>query len=194
MPRMSAAEKELSHKRILDAAARLFRERGVASTSVSDVMSAADMTHGGFYRHFSSKNDLVAAAFAHAVDEALQDIDRADPGPDRQAAVEAYIERYLSREHVAERGKGCPLAALAGELSRVSGPPREAAADAMGRMARALDEAGDADTLRSIALISLMLGSVVLARLATSDEEISAVAEAGRTGVEIILQGWDDKA
>ena len=61
MPRMSEAEKQKSHRRILDAAARLFRERGIEATSVADVMKAAGMTHGGFYRHFDSKEDLVSA-------------------------------------------------------------------------------------------------------------------------------------
>ena len=77
MPRMSEAEKRKSHRRILDAASRLMREKGIGSTSVSDVMKAARLTHGGFYRHFSSKDELVAAAFQHAVDDVVKGIEAA---------------------------------------------------------------------------------------------------------------------
>ena len=78
MPRMSEAEKQRSHSRIVDAAARLFRKRGIEATSVADVMKAAGMTHGGFYRHFASKADLVAAAFQHAVDDVVAKVEQAD--------------------------------------------------------------------------------------------------------------------
>ncbi|MEL6618022.1 MAG: helix-turn-helix domain-containing protein, partial [Pseudomonadota bacterium] len=77
MPKMSADEKRQSHERILKAASRLFRERGIEATSVADVMKAAGLTHGGFYRHFSSKDALVAAAFGHAVDEVLSAVEAA---------------------------------------------------------------------------------------------------------------------
>ncbi|MGB0904935.1 MAG: TetR family transcriptional regulator, partial [Mangrovicoccus sp.] len=67
MARQSKAEKQKSHARILEAAAQVFREKGIEATSLADVMTAAGLTHGGFYRHFASKEALVAAAFHHAV-------------------------------------------------------------------------------------------------------------------------------
>ena len=118
MPRMSAAEKQKSHERILDAAARLFRERGIEATSVADVMKAAGLTHGGFYKHFPSKQALVAEAFRRAAEGLLSGAE-AEAAPGRPARAEPrarYVARYLSGEHVSDAGHGCPIAALGADL------------------------------------------------------------------------------
>ncbi|WP_369333640.1 TetR/AcrR family transcriptional regulator [Ciceribacter ferrooxidans] len=78
----------------------MFRENGIAATAVADVMKAAGLTHGGFYRHFASKDNLVAAAISHAVSTLLIDLKKAKGHEAKTNAVLSYIDRYLSDEHV----------------------------------------------------------------------------------------------
>ncbi len=190
MPRMSDAEKQRSHSRILDAAASLFREHGIDATSVADVMKAAGMTHGGFYRHFSSKEDLVAAAFRHAVDDAVSDIEHETTTEGRRGATAAYVDSYLSEAHVQERDRGCPLAAMGGELGRAKSATRHEGANAVGRMAGILRQPGVEDSTQGLAMMALMMGAVTLARLAENRADSESALEAGRTGIGLMKNHW----
>jgi len=195
MPRVSEAEKRKSHVRILAAASRLIRENGLERTSVADVMTAAGMTHGGFYRHFQSKEDLVAAAFRNAVDGIVADIETAETPEARRAAREAYIDRYLSAEHVSGLGEGCPLAAIGQEANRGGDAISDAAAESVHRMARLLDPASPsepADTYgRGMAIMALLLGTVTLARQTADPEQAEAVLAAGRHALRAMEAGWN---
>ncbi len=113
--REAAAE---SKSRIVRVASKMIRERGVDAASIADVMQASAMTHGGFYKHFESKNDLVCAAIRAAFDDIVGRFDRrsAENGP--TAAVAAYLEEYVSRGHIKEPGLGCPVAALGADAGR----------------------------------------------------------------------------
>ena len=188
MPRMSEAEKRRSHNRILEKAGQIFREQGIETTSVSDVMQAAGLTHGGFYRHFKSKDDLVAAAFRTVVDGVLAAMEPADGGNAKAEARRDYIESYLSLCHVDGRGGGCPLAALAGDLNRGAPDARREGYDALKRTSQQL-ASGD-DPAQGLATLALMLGTVTLARLAEEDTDAQAVLDAGRKGVELIQNDW----
>lgn len=190
MPRMSEAEKRKSHNRILEEAARIFRERGVETTSVSDVMQAAGLTHGGFYRHFRSKDELVAAAFKAAVDDVLADLENAASDEEKADTRKAYIETYLSPCHVDNRGEGCPLAALAGDLSRGAPDAKREGYDALERVSQQLSEGGE--PAQGVALLALMLGTVTLARLADTDGGAQTVLDAGRTGVGLLQNDWPE--
>ena len=190
MPRMSDAEKQRSHNRILDAAAQLFRQNGIGQTSVADVMKAAGMTHGGFYRHFDSKEDLVAAAFRHAVDEVVSDLEKETSPRGRNRERENYVKTYLSRAHVINGGQGCPLAAMGTELARTGGMPHEAGATASLRMAALLQKRRNNGTEQGLASMALLLGAVILARLAKTDEDTDRALEAGRTGLELLRDHW----
>lgn len=192
MPRMSQADKQKSHARIVDAAAQLLREKGIGATSVGDVMKAAGMTHGGFYRHFESKDDLVASAFSHAVDDVVREMEAASTPSQRRAARQAYIERYLSAAHVANRGGGCPLAALGAGLARVDGPARHSATDTVARMARLLDTPETERHGKGRAIMALMAGTLVLARLAEKEDDMNGMLEAGKTAVELLEAHWKE--
>ena len=97
-------------------ASRLLRERGLEGTSVADVMSDAGMTHGGFYKHFDSKEALVERALDDAFSAFVRALERADS--DQVRAL--YRTYYLSRGHMAQPGMGCPVAALGAEVARGS--------------------------------------------------------------------------
>ncbi len=177
MPRVSDAEKQKSHQRILSAAAGVFREKGIETTSVAEVMNAAGMTHGGFYRHFADKDELVDAAFRTAVDVSIGALEAAD---DAQAARAAYVDTYLSDEHVENRAIGCPMAALGSELARTDGATKQSVSDAVGRVAALLESESDGDS--GYAQLSMLIGAVTLARLvedtAQSDTILKAAAAA----------------
>ena len=187
---MSKTEKQRSRKRILDAAARLMRENGVETTSVSDVMQAAGLTHGGFYRHFPSKDKLTAEAFRHAVDEVMADVESAPSGTDQRDVRDRYIKTYLSSIHVKNRGNGCPLAAMGAEVGRVEGAARQEGSAAVKRVTAIIQDRNN--TAEGQAMLALLLGAVTLARLAETDADAEEILEAGRTGVGLIQRYWPD--
>ena len=145
--------------RILDSASRLFREQGFEAVTVADVMKAAGLTHGGFYGHFASKDDLVAQTLAHALKASLG----------KASDLHAFIDRYLSPDHRDNPGKGCPTAGLAAE-TRHESPAALAAMTAGVRaqieeVGRALPDMGDAERRRNaIGSWAAMVGAVILAR------------------------------
>ena len=162
----------------------MFRERGIEATSVSDVMQAAGLTHGGFYRHFRSKEELVAAAFRAAVKEVLDEMLSAPPGAEREAARERYIALYLSNEHLSNRANGCPLAALGTEIARLDGNVRSESSQAVTGMARLLDDGEVSD--KGLATMALLLGTITLARLAETENLAEKVLNAGKRAVEVL--------
>lgn len=190
MPRMSEAEKQRSHGRILDAAALMFREHGIEGTSVADIMKAAGMTHGGFYRHFASKEELVAAAFNHAVDSVVSDMERETTSEAQKRDREAYIETYLSLAHVEDLGRGCPLAAMGTELARAGGAPAQAGANATARLADLLRYDLESRTDQGLAAMALLIGTVTLARLTDTKRDAERTLKAGRTGIGLFQQQW----
>ena len=140
--RRSIKDKADSRRRITSAAARLIREGGVAAMGVAEVMKAADMTHGGFYRHFPSKDALVAAAVRQAADDMLSRLDDLS-GEELRSAVRSYLSDYLSLGHVAHPEIGCPIAATAGEGARAGEDIRAVYAATVQRMHAALSRGLD---------------------------------------------------
>ena len=148
----------------VEAASRLFRERGIEAVSVADVMSSLGMTAGGFYRHFESKEALAAEACAEAfAGSALRD-----------DSAEAMLQGYLSRAHRDAPATGCPLPALASDVPRQPAAVRRAYTDGVRGMLRRIERLApgtDARTRR--ALLASMVGALAIAR-AVDDEQLSA--------------------
>jgi TetR/AcrR family transcriptional repressor of nem operon len=161
------------HKeQIIAAAARRYRERGFEGISVADLMKDVDLTHGGFYRHFSSKDELIVASSLRAASETIAKWRRIadDASGDR---LEAIVESYLSLRHHDHPETGCVLATLGGELSRQSASVKKAVTDGELQMIDFLSGIAPGDTKalrRKQAIIALasMVGGMTLARL-TSD-------------------------
>ena len=116
--RYPVEQKGETHERIVDAAARSFRELGFDGQGVAQLMKDLGLTHGGFYRHFESKEDLfvdaITRGFQEAADRMLAAAARAPQGK----KLRAIIEHYLSVEHLEDPGGGCVLATLAAEIAR----------------------------------------------------------------------------
>jgi TetR/AcrR family transcriptional regulator, transcriptional repressor for nem operon len=117
--RYGVTHKEQSRARILDAAARQFRLQGVDAVRVIDVMELAGLTHGGFYKHFADKVQLLQEAIATALDEVVARIIAMTAGKPRAQALEMVISYYLSEDHVRHPDLGCALAALGSEMARM---------------------------------------------------------------------------
>jgi len=158
-----------NRRRILDAASRLFRDKGFDAVSVAEVMKAAGLTHGGFYGHFSSKDDLIAQTLAHAL--------AADSGGGGD--FRAYVGSYLSPRHRDNAAGGCPTAGLAAAIRHQTPAARSAMTEGLrsqiDHIGKALPKLDAADR-RSAAIGSwaAMVGAVILARAiddpALSDE------------------------
>jgi TetR/AcrR family transcriptional repressor of nem operon len=116
--RYSLEHKAKNHENIVSVAARSFRERGGDSSGIGTVMKKVGLTKGGFYRHFSSKDDLFVEAVARALEETGRDMVKAAESAPEGRALRAVIERYLSVAHANTPGMGCVRAALGPELAR----------------------------------------------------------------------------
>ena len=165
--------------RILDEAARLFRERGFDGVSVAEVMAAAGLTHGGFYGHFESKDALIAAALAYALDPTR--------AAGRGKSMADYGATYLSAGHRDDHAGGCPFSALGSEAVRATPETRQVMTEAIERQiarfsATAPGTAPKARRRAAIAGWASMVGGLILARLADdpalSDEILKATKAA----------------
>ncbi len=173
MPRVSEAEKTRSRERIVDVASSMLRQRGIEGTSVADVMAAAGMTHGGFYRHFPSKEALAGVAIDRAVEQSLREVEAALARGAGRRAVQGYIDRYLSDEHVAAPASGCPLAALSRDAALSGVEVCAAYGRGVERTIEVLAAGMEGTALsrrrRALRLLSMLIGAVSLARCASAD-------------------------
>ena len=116
--RYPVEQKAETHERIIDAAARSFREHGSEGQGLAQLMKDAGLTHGGFYRHFESKEDLYVNAIARGFQEAADGMIAAAAKAPQGEQLRTIIERYLSVEHLEDPGGGCVLSTLAAEIAR----------------------------------------------------------------------------
>jgi TetR/AcrR family transcriptional regulator, transcriptional repressor for nem operon len=113
----SKAEKAKTHKRIVAIASKRFREEGLAGVGIADLMKEAGLTVGGFYKHFDSRDDLVAEAVGSALGAWKRQVDAAASGGP-PVTYESLVDDYLSEAHRNQPGTGCPVVALAGDIAR----------------------------------------------------------------------------
>jgi TetR/AcrR family transcriptional repressor of nem operon len=184
--RVSREQAEKNRAHVIDTASRLFREKGYSGIGVADLMKEAGLTHGGFYGNFDSKENLLAAACAHAF-EATTTRWRTMLEQEPETALARIVSAYLPRRHLSHPGQGCAMAALGGELARQSAPVRAITSDGVRAqvdvLAPLMAGATAADRRRAaMAAYAAMVGALVLAR-AVGDaglaDEIMASVQAG---------------
>lgn len=180
----SQANKTDSHKRIVEVAATRFREAGVDGVGVADLMKDAGLTHGGFYRHFASRDELVA----EAIERALADGGAAVSAiaNRKHAALPALIDAYLSVAHRDGLATSCAVTTLAGDVARCSQRARSAYSRQVAIYLELLTRLITRGTRKSrrakaVAALSVLVGAVSMAR-AVNDEKLSReiLASAGR--------------
>lgn len=183
--RVSREKAAANRERIIDAAAALFRAKGYAGIGVADIMKAAELTHGGFYGHFNSKDDLIAQASQRSMARAAANWSRVvAEAPDKPYA--ALLEHYLSARHRDEPDKGCAFAALSSDAARGGTKLRQAFAKGLQPLIDILTNSlpGFSKTARrrkAVAAMATLVGALTLARAvedeALSDEILEAVRQ-----------------
>ena len=124
--RKSKEEAAETRARIIRKASKEFNQHGIAGTGLADVMKSAGLTHGGFYKHFQSKDELVAEALERGLEKLFQAIEHSAD----ERAIAELINEYLSPVHRDDFDNACPLPALGTELWRAGGKTRQKASKA----------------------------------------------------------------
>lgn len=187
--RKSKAETEETRRRILESAATEVRRQGIAGAGVADVMSAVGLTNGGFYRHFESKDALVAEACTLAAEGLRERIALAVRERGSGTKLKAATGFYLSDRHRERSTTGCVLAALGSELARSDDVTRQAATDAFVRLVEvfaALSSTKDAER-RAIGAVSAMIGALTMARVVTDPVLSATILEEAKQQVARLL-------
>ncbi len=178
MARASREQAEKHREAIEQASSKLFRERGLNGVSVAELMGSAGLTHGGFYGHFSSKDELAALACKRAFEESARRwsrrLERA--GGDQHAMRSSLVEPYLTLAHCTNPGDGCAAVALAGDIARepADKPVRQVYIDGFKHMVDDwMKTVGHADPAerRKLALAQLatLVGAMTIARATEGD-------------------------
>ena len=178
------SRKELTHERIVDAAARALRRQGYQGVGVADVMKDAGLTHGGFYAHFESRDAMLAEAVARAGREGeavvRQDMDaRMAQGA---SAFRALVEAYLSDLHLRAVEGGCPIAALASEMCRQNEVLREASGERVKAFVKIVQQVLPSGTPNeeAVVIVSTLVGAIQLARALGDNRSGKAILKTTR--------------
>lgn len=179
MPRITKEDKARNRQNILEAASRMFRSQGIDAVGIAELMKEAGLTHGGFYNHFASKNDLAVEVYGASYAASLGGLARTiEDGPDQAGSpLERVVAGYLSTAHRDAPDGGCPSASLVTDAGRHSEAVQSAYAEGVegyltGFAAEFLREAEEKDheldpaeaRRRAIRLLSEMVGALMLAR------------------------------
>lgn len=170
--RVTKAQAQANRAHIVETASVQFREHGYDGVGVADLMAAAGFTHGGFYKHFGSKSDLMAEAAACSMSKIVEQSAGVSPA--------RFIEYYLSREHRDDVATGCTMAALGGDASRQSDDVKNAFANGIEQLLKNMaPDAGaqEADPKASRAALLDMLahavGAIMLSRAVPNDSKLA---------------------
>jgi TetR/AcrR family transcriptional repressor of nem operon len=187
--RYDAEHKQRTHDKVVKAAARAIRAKGPDRVAVAEVMAQVGLTHGGFYAHFASKDDLVGAAIGQMFEESRARLvhETADRGA--RDALNGYVDFYLSQAHRDARRSGCPIAALASDLPRLSvrvrsqfAAGRQRLVDKLGSLIRELGQSNAAAEANSV--FAELLGALSLARMEPDAARSDAILAASKRSIK----------
>ena len=181
----SKAEKAISRERILSAASMRIREAGLESLTVGELMKSVNLTHGGFYGHFDSRADLIAAALERALAEG-EESSALHTSKHGQASVKSIVNSYLSPAHRDRPANGCAISALAGEVSRADPQVRAIMAEQLDRSIETIASVfGDAEQAEQFAEAAwaTMIGGIVLSRVYADKARADAVLASTRRAI-----------
>lgn len=168
--KVTKAQAQENRARIVAIASKLFREHGYDGVGVADLMSAAGFTHGGFYKHFSSKADLMAEAAAYGLSQSATQTNSVD--------IIEFVKQYTSRVHRDQRSDGCTMAALSGDAARQSDAVKTTFADGIESLLTAFEckeLAGDQRERRNqkLNMLAHLVGAIMLSRACPDDSPLA---------------------
>jgi TetR/AcrR family transcriptional repressor of nem operon len=171
--KVTKAQAQANRALVVETASQLFRERGFDGVGVAELMAAAGFTHGGFYKHFGSKADLMAESTACGIAQTTA----------LSAGLDAptFVRHYLSRQHRDGRATGCTMAALGADAARQPEPVRIAFEDGVENLVTALSQQGGAlnaaDAARARArvldVLAHAVGALVMSRACPDDSPLA---------------------
>ncbi len=182
--KVTKAQAQENRALIVETASTLFRERGYDGVGVADLMAAAGFTHGGFYKHFGSKADLMAEAATSGFSQSVANLVGVDTA--------TFVNEYLSRKHRDALGNGCTLAALSGDAARQPESVKETFAAGIESQLATFDrEGGAADEIakrearaRRLDTLAHVVGAIVLSRACPDDSPLAdEILEVCRTRI-----------
>ena len=167
----SQADKAITHERIVTVAARRYRERGMAGFAIADVMKEAGLTVGGFYKHFTSREALIAAALLAS----FKELDAWEA--EAQSVEQILREKFLTPEHRDDPGSGCAICALVDSVAKGTTDTRATYTARVKRSVALSESLLDLETARerrarALLLLSASVGAIGLSR-AISDPDFS---------------------
>lgn len=185
---------------IIQAAEKLFREKGADAVGLNDLMDAAGFTRGGFYNHFKSKDALVGAVMEKAMRDGASTVTAIISGSSRKGRdpLDSQIARYLSPEHRADIESGCPVSGFAGDVPRMDEQARkqyalglEGTLEQITALVAALGQAPAEARARAIEVFSEMVGTLLLSRaVAAADPALSdEILATGRKALRAAAKG-----
>ena len=171
--RVTKAQAQANRAHVVETASQVFRERGFDGVGVADLMAAAGFTHGGFYKHFGSKADLMAESTACGIAQTTAMCEGVD--------ASTFVRHYLSRKHRDARATGCTMAALGGDAARQPESVRVAFADGVEQLVAArlqqndaADAAGAAKARASMLdVLAHAVGALVMSRACPDDSPLA---------------------
>jgi TetR/AcrR family transcriptional repressor of nem operon len=188
----SQLEKQKTHERIVTLAAKRLREEGLEGIGVADLMKEAGLTVGGFYKHFASRDELVAEAVGSAIGSWRRQQEERGIDPE-SISLNDYVDTYLSEGHRDHCGEGCAYAALTADIARSSDAVRAIATDGLRRnldaMTARMPQPETAEARRKAIVAScLMTGALGLARVANDEALSHEILETARQFVKALPQ------
>lgn len=190
--RYEQGHKERTRERILDEAAAIIRSDGPERLSVATLMRRVGLTHGGFYVHFASKDDLVSEAVAYMFEvrrKVTEPLDETDP----RRALEQIVDSYLSPVRLVPSESSCPIPMLAGEHHRLPEAARRRVTLGLERLTgtidRLLDLAGvEVAPFTADSVVSEMIGAVALARVHRTERRAHDLLQSANRSVRSKLR------
>jgi TetR/AcrR family transcriptional regulator, transcriptional repressor for nem operon len=180
----SKVETAETRRRIVDVAARQFRLNGIQATGLNDLMAEAGLTRGGFYRHFESKDQLVAEACAKSFESMIASLEMAASESEGEGAdsFQAIVNRYVSADHRDNRAARCPLAAMGSELARADEGTRAVASEGMDDLVDMVTKwlgrsQPQAPQSRAVFAVAAMVGAVTMSRIIVDPNASSRVLQ-----------------
>lgn len=190
--RYSEDHKAGTHKRIVEEASQRFRRDGIGATGLQPLMKALGLTHGGFYAHFKSKDDLVEQALRAAVENIHPEARKAFSEP---GGLPSFIDRYLSNEHRANPAQGCPLPTMSAELGQRGQPSATTDEFLKSRLAQ-LDNSlpEDHHEDHAIGMFATLVGALMLSRSVEDPELSERLLKGARSWLKHQLDSTEDQA
>ena len=184
--------KEKTRQKLLKEAAKAIRAEGPHRVGVAGVMAKAGLTHGGFYAHFASRDELIAEAIGKMFEDAGRRFTHESEGREPAQALAAYIDFYLSPAHRDAPATGCPLPSLSADLPRMTELARErfgrGVAGLTGKVADKLQLTGHSDAnALAASTVAELVGALSLSRAVADPVQSDAILDNSRAALKVRL-------